>query len=74
MVAKQFISFGIQKELLDSGRIEEDSPIIAYANHASWWDPIAAMLLQEAFFLKRTFYAPIDADALENYQDRKSVV
>ena len=68
MVAKQFISFGVQKELLDSGRIEEDSPIIAYANHASWWDPIAAMLLQEAFFPNRTFYAPIDADALENYQ------
>lgn len=67
MVAKQFISFGIQKELLVAGWIDDDSPIIAYANHASWWDPIAAMLLQEAFFPKRIFYAPIDADALENY-------
>ncbi len=68
MVSKQFISFGVQKELLEAGRIDDDSPIIAYANHASWWDPIAAMLLQNAYFSNRTFYAPIDANALENYR------
>ena len=68
MVSKQFVSFGVQEELLEAGRIDDDSPIIAYANHASWWDPIAAMLLQRAYFTNRTFYAPIDADALENYR------
>ena len=68
MVSKQFISFGVQTELLEARRIDDDSPIIAYANHASWWDPIAAMLLQRAYFPNRTFYAPIDADALENYR------
>lgn len=68
MVAKQFMSFGIQKELLDAASIDDDSPIIAYANHASWWDPIAAMLLQKAFLPSRIFYAPIDADALEHYR------
>ena len=68
MVAKQFISFGVQNELWETRRIDDDSPIIAYANHASWWDPIAAMLLQDAYFKNRTFYAPIDADALENYR------
>ena len=68
MVAKQFISFGVQKELFDAKPIDDASPIIAYANHASWWDPITAMLLQRAYFANRTFYAPIDADALENYR------
>ena len=68
MAAKQFISFGVQEELLEAERIDDDSPIVAYVNHASWWDPIAAMLLQKAYFSNRTFYAPIDADALENYR------
>ena len=68
MVAKQFISFGVQDELLRDAKIEDDTPIIAYANHASWWDPIAAMLLQDNYFSNRTFYAPIDAIALEKYR------
>ena len=68
MVSKQFISFGVQKELLEAKRIDDDSPIVVYVNHASWWDPIAAMLLQRACFPNRTFYAPIDAHALENYR------
>ena len=68
MVAKQFISLGVQKELLDANPIDALAPMIAYANHASWWDPITAMLLQSKYFSDRTFYAPIDADALENYR------
>ena len=68
MVAKQFISLGVQKELLDVNPIDAATPMIVYANHASWWDPITAMLLQAKYFSNRTFYAPIDADALENYR------
>jgi len=68
MVAKQFLSFGVQKELFDAESIDDSTPIIAYINHPSWWDPITAMLLQRAYFPGRTFYAPIDADALENYR------
>ncbi len=68
MVAKQFMSFGIQDELLEAQPVAPASPMIVYANHASWWDPIAAMLLQKAYFSDRTFYAPIDAEALEKYR------
>jgi len=68
MVAKQFMSFGVQAELLEASEVHEQTPIIAYANHPSWWDPIVAMLLQRAYFSNRTFYAPIDADALEKYR------
>jgi 1-acyl-sn-glycerol-3-phosphate acyltransferase len=68
MVAKHFISFGIQRELLDLDSIRDETPIVVFANHASWWDPIIAMLIRKAIFPKRIFYAPIDADALKNYR------
>ncbi len=68
MVAKQFLSFGVQDKLLKAVEIPEDVPMIIYANHPSWWDPIVAMLLQQAYFPNRTFYAPIDAEALEKYR------
>jgi 1-acyl-sn-glycerol-3-phosphate acyltransferase len=68
MVAKQFISFGIQRELLDLSGIDEQTPIVVYANHASWWDPICAMQIRHHAFPSRIFYAPIDADALANYR------
>ncbi len=68
LVGKQFISFGVQDELLKAYPIDNGTPIIAFANHASWWDPIAGMLLQQAYFSNRTFYAPIDAGALEDYR------
>jgi 1-acyl-sn-glycerol-3-phosphate acyltransferase len=68
MVSRQFHSFGVQDELLQAVEIDAQTPLVAYANHASWWDPIAAMLLQRNYFANRTFYAPIDADALEKYR------
>ena len=68
MVAKQFMSLGVQDELLLQSAIAENRPVIVFANHPSWWDPITAMLLQDKYFAGRTFYAPIDANALEKYR------
>ncbi len=68
MVVKQFHSFGVQDELLKAATIDEETPLIVYANHASWWDPIVGMSLQQAYFSNRIFYAPIDADALKKYR------
>ena len=68
MVAKQFISFGLQADLLKIDSISDNTPIVVYANHASWWDPIVAMLIRKAYFPSRIFYAPIDSIALENYR------
>jgi 1-acyl-sn-glycerol-3-phosphate acyltransferase len=68
MVAKQFMSFGIQTELLDWKAIDDDTPIVVFTNHASWWDPISAMLIRKKYFPNRVFYAPIDSEALENYR------
>ena len=49
-------------------RVTEGRPVIAYLNHPSWWDPMLGMVLVRAFFKGRRHFAPIDADALEQYR------
>lgn len=66
MVRKQFSSFGWATEAELSG-IDPNASLVVCTNHASWWDPIVAMLLRHALMPERTFYAPIDAEQLENY-------
>jgi 1-acyl-sn-glycerol-3-phosphate acyltransferase len=43
-------------------------PLVIYTNHASWWDPLVCLTLQNAFFEKRRAFAPIDAVALKKYR------
>lgn len=42
-------------------------PLIVYANHSSWWDPMVCVLLAERFMPQRRHYAPMDAAALAKY-------
>jgi 1-acyl-sn-glycerol-3-phosphate acyltransferase len=42
-------------------------PLIVYANHSSWWDPMVSVLLAEQMFPRRKHYAPMDAAALAKY-------
>ncbi len=42
-------------------------PIIVYGNHSSWWDPMMVVLLGEKLLPERRHYAPMDAQALEQY-------
>ncbi len=48
--------------------LQVDAPLIVYGNHPSWWDPLIAHFLNSALFPSRQFYAPIDAEALEQYR------
>jgi 1-acyl-sn-glycerol-3-phosphate acyltransferase len=41
--------------------------LVLYANHPSWWDAVAFLLLAETVFAGRTGYAPIDARMLRSY-------
>ncbi len=41
--------------------------IVVYANHASWWDPLAAIFVAQRLFAGWAMYAPIDAEALRQY-------
>ncbi|EMI24954.1 lysophospholipid acyltransferase family protein [Rhodopirellula europaea] len=43
-------------------------PLIVYSNHASWWDPLLAHFINERLLSPRQFYAPIDAEALQQYK------
>jgi 1-acyl-sn-glycerol-3-phosphate acyltransferase len=43
-------------------------PLIVYANHSSWWDPMVAFFLGEELFANRPHYAPMDATALARYR------
>ncbi len=46
----------------------DDRPLILYANHPSWWDPLVAMFVMRRFYPQRPYFAPIDAEALERYK------
>lgn len=43
-------------------------PLVIYANHASWWDPLLGLLLKSRFFPDRSLFAPIDAAMLKRYR------
>ncbi|MFG0265479.1 MAG: lysophospholipid acyltransferase family protein [Rhodopirellula sp. JB055] len=55
---------GAQASPLEDGSL----PLIVYSNHASWWDPLLAHAINEQLFAPRQFYAPIDAEALQQYK------
>ncbi len=42
-------------------------PLIVYANHGSWWDPMVAILLADQAMAVRKHYAPMDEQALSRY-------
>jgi 1-acyl-sn-glycerol-3-phosphate acyltransferase len=42
-------------------------PLIVYANHASWWDPLALIVISRHFLPAASHYAPMDAASLQHY-------
>ncbi len=42
-------------------------PLVLFANHPSWWDPLIGLVTWRRCFADRTPYAPIDAVAVEKY-------
>ena len=48
-------------------------PLIIYANHSSWWDPMVSVLLAESLLPTRRHFAPMDAAALARYGILKRV-
>lgn len=42
-------------------------PVIVYANHSSWWDPMVSFLLAGELLPGRRHFAPMEAEALERY-------
>jgi len=48
-------------------------PLLVYANHGSWWDPMVAFFLAGSLMPGRRHYAPMDSDALERYKILKRI-
>jgi hypothetical protein len=42
-------------------------PLVIYANHPSWWDPIVGSIIRHRLLRNRISFAPIDAAMLEKY-------
>ena len=50
------------------GRIPPQAqPLILFANHSSWWDPLVGMVLGQTLLPEREHFAPMDAVSLEHY-------
>ena len=50
-----------------------NQPLILYANHGSWWDPMVCIFLADQLMSQRQHFAPMDAEALERYGILKHV-
>ena len=46
---------------------EASGPVIVYANHSSWWDPMVSFLLAGELLPGRRHFAPMEAAALDRY-------
>lgn len=45
----------------------EGRPLVMYANHPAWWDPMMAIVTAALRYPARRHYAPIDAAMLQRY-------
>lgn len=46
----------------------DGTPVIIYANHASWWDALVFLVLTAEFFPDSTAFAPMEAAMLAKYR------
>lgn len=65
-IGKNFNSFRISRSSVPPAAGQ--MPIVLYANHAGWWDPLVGLVLKEAFFPDYTLFAPVDAVSLRRYK------
>ena len=55
-------------------RFQHDgTPLIVYANHSSWWDPMVCVQLGASAMPERKHFAPMDADSLDRYAILKRI-
>jgi 1-acyl-sn-glycerol-3-phosphate acyltransferase len=67
-LSRHFHAIAIHRDSRCGAETPADVPLLVYGNHPSWWDPLVAHFLNRSLFPDRQFYAPIDAEALEQYR------
>jgi 1-acyl-sn-glycerol-3-phosphate acyltransferase len=65
-IGKHFNSLGIARSSPRPSAVP--MPIVLYANHAGWWDPLVGLILKSTFFPEYTLFAPVEAVALRRYK------
>ncbi|MEO1529772.1 MAG: lysophospholipid acyltransferase family protein [Planctomycetota bacterium] len=65
---RHFHAIAVETTSREDRSLPADAPLVVYANHPSWWDPLIAHFLNRTLFPSRQFYAPIDAEALQQYR------
>lgn len=70
---KHFHAVAVNDSAVPDQVRDGSAPLVVYANHASWWDPLIALYLRKTLFPRFRLYAPIDAVALEKYRIFKSM-
>lgn len=65
-VRRHFHAVRLARETIPSPAA--DRPLIVYANHCSWWDPLICMVAAMELFPERSHYAPMDEAALARYR------
>ncbi|WP_237607405.1 lysophospholipid acyltransferase family protein [Roseimaritima sediminicola] len=68
MLRNSFHTMAITRDSRSALDLPPSQPLIVYANHVGWWDPLVAHYMCRRVLQGRQFYAPIDADALEQYR------
>ncbi len=51
----------------------DSGPLIVYANHASWWDPMIEVILAYRLMRSRNHYAPMNLIGLERHSILKKI-
>lgn len=64
----KFHSVSLNRQALENVQLGPSDSLVIFGNHASWYDPLTAMLLAQRVFGDFRMYAPIDAEALQKYQ------
>jgi 1-acyl-sn-glycerol-3-phosphate acyltransferase len=65
-LARHFHRVAVARDTVPN--VPGDVPLVVYANHPGWWDPLFGMLLAWRCIPEHEFFAPIDAAALARYR------
>lgn len=65
---RHFHAIAVDRSTRPESTLADSQPLLVYANHPSWWDPLTAHFMNRVVFPGRQLYAPIDAAALQNYK------
>lgn len=71
LFAKRFTAFRVLGEPPEP--VPASRPMIGYANHSSWYDPLMFLVLSRHYFSQHIAYGPMDAVALEKYAFMKKI-